>query len=154
MHIGWQVKDSVRLLEKPYAGLVGEIRYIFRSWVFVYSRTHAENAGVLVAKSRQLAKVGATGVGGIGGEGAESQQSRPPVIQRVNGPGGFRRPGGGSGGGGKDSLFADRALIGKTARIVAVSRLCLWACVSRPVSRQSLNGLSCLVWYFSMCRAP
>ena len=102
----------MRFLEKPYSGIVGEIKYIYRSWVFVYCRTHVENAGMLVSKSRQLAQVGGTATKKVG----ESQPpSRPPTVQPVTGGRSANRRGG-------HGQF-DRSIIGKTARIVAVCLL-------------------------------
>ncbi|KAL5112988.1 Transcription elongation factor SPT5 [Taenia crassiceps] len=104
-----QIKDSVRFLEKPYTGIVGEIKYIYRSWVFVYCRTHVENAGILVSKSRQLAQVGGTGNRKDGGL-SFSHSTRPPAVQPLSGQRGCNPRG--------PNQF-DRSIIGKTARIVA-----------------------------------
>lgn len=105
----------MRFLDRPYAGTVGEIRYIYRSWVFVYSRTHVENAGIMVAKSKQVELVGVSR-----NKDGELPSSSRPAVQQL---GGGRR-GGGRGGGGqrrRDGNQVDRSLIGKSARIIAVS---------------------------------
>lgn len=104
----------MRFLDKPYAGIVGEIRYIYRSWVFIYCRTHVENAGILVGKSRQLALIGGSN-NVMKNEGSGAR----PAVQPISG----HRGGGRGGGNRRSGNQIDRSLIGKTARIVAVSFL-------------------------------
>ncbi|KAK6010085.1 hypothetical protein OSTOST_24923, partial [Ostertagia ostertagi] len=44
----------------------GEIKHVYRSWVFVFSRKHTENGGMLVCKARHLLLIGARAGAGRG----------------------------------------------------------------------------------------
>lgn len=113
-----QIKDTVRFLDKPYAGLTGEVKYLYRSWAFVYCRTHLENAGMLVAKARQVALVG-TNSGGAAVNQAGASNAPSSMVQALAGS---RPTGGGFGGGNRRGPNNnDSKMVGKTARIVAVS---------------------------------
>lgn len=37
----------------------GEIKHIYRTWVFLYSRKHSSHGGIFVCKARHLALIGA-----------------------------------------------------------------------------------------------
>lgn len=110
-----QLKQTVRLLEKPNCGLIGEVKHLYRSWAFIYSRTHLENAGLVVAKTRQLAVLNSTQSAG--------DQSRPNDVRTITPITGLRSAAGGDnsiGGRGRGDRM-ERKLVGKTARIVQVS---------------------------------
>ncbi|KAA3674412.1 transcription elongation factor SPT5 [Paragonimus westermani] len=108
-----QLKQTVRLLEKPYCGLVGEVKHLYRSWAFIYSRTHLENAGLVVAQTRQLAVLNSTQT--------PEQQRGLDEFRTITPIGGAGNVGpedvGGPGGRGRGDR-TERKLIGKTARIV------------------------------------
>ncbi|XP_066991962.2 transcription elongation factor SPT5-like [Anabrus simplex] len=53
-----QVKDRVKVIDGPHLGQSGEIKHIYRSNVFIYSREYIENGGVFVCKSKHLQLVG------------------------------------------------------------------------------------------------
>ncbi|KAL3318540.1 Transcription elongation factor SPT5 [Cichlidogyrus casuarinus] len=98
-----QSKDSVTFTEKPHLGMGGEVKHIYRSWAFVYCRTHLENSGILVVKARQLTLVGAPTV---------TAQTKP--TRGVSGPQQAR-----NGSAPRYKAVIDKKLFGKTARIVA-----------------------------------
>lgn len=110
----------MRFLDKPYAGTVGEIRYIYRSWIFVYCRTYPENSGMMVGKSKQVALIGGSNTNNeANSDTAAGSSGSRPAIQQLAG----NRRGGGRGGGGNrrgGGNQVDRSLIGKSARIIAV----------------------------------
>ncbi len=93
--------------------MTGEVKYLYRSWAFVYCRTHLENAGMIVAKSRQVAQVGGSSNQAANAAGG----GKAPAVQALAGSRG--NPGGGGQRRGNDN--SERKMIGKTARIVAVS---------------------------------
>uniref|UniRef100_A0A0R3TFV4 Spt5-NGN domain-containing protein n=1 Tax=Rodentolepis nana TaxID=102285 RepID=A0A0R3TFV4_RODNA len=134
------VKDTVRFLDKPYTGIVGEIRYIYRSWVFVYCRTYPENSGMMVAKSKQVALVGGGNTNSEkNSDGASASSGGRPAIQHLAGS---RRGGRGSfgnrrGGGGNQ---VDRSLIGKSARIIAPCYV-----FSSAILQGTLKGLTGII---------
>uniref|UniRef100_A0A0X3PF05 Transcription elongation factor SPT5 n=1 Tax=Schistocephalus solidus TaxID=70667 RepID=A0A0X3PF05_SCHSO len=109
-----QVKDSVRFLEKPYVGMGGDVKYLYRSWAFVYCRTHLENSGIIVVKARQLAQVGGSTQSGATAPGSVALPGGRPPVQALNGT---NR--GGSAGNRRGGDRVERSMVGKTARIVA-----------------------------------
>ncbi|VDM54729.1 unnamed protein product [Angiostrongylus costaricensis] len=59
-----QCKDIVKIIDGPFAKKneeerQGEIKHVYRSWVFVFSRKNLENGGVIVCKARHLLLIGA-----------------------------------------------------------------------------------------------
>ncbi|VDL95734.1 unnamed protein product, partial [Schistocephalus solidus] len=108
------VKDSVRFLEKPYVGMGGDVKYLYRSWAFVYCRTHLENSGIIVVKARQLAQVGGSTQSGATAPGSVALPGGRPPVQALNGT---NR--GGSAGNRRGGDRVERSMVGKTARIVA-----------------------------------
>ncbi|OON21811.1 Supt5 repeat protein, partial [Opisthorchis viverrini] len=105
-----QVKQTVRLLEKPHCGLIGEVKHLYRSWAFIYSRTHLENAGLVVAQTRQLAVLNST-------QNAPEQQKAVNDFRTITPLNGARNVGFEHDGRGRGDRM-ERKLIGKTARIV------------------------------------
>jgi len=51
-------KDIVNVIDGPHSGSLVEIRHLYRSFVFLHSRTHLENGGIFVCKSKQLRLAG------------------------------------------------------------------------------------------------
>lgn len=100
----------------------GEVKYLYRSWAFIYCRTHLENSGMIVAKARQLAQIGGNS-SAPANSGFAVPGARTNSVQALNGTG---RGGGGQrgrgGGGQRGGQRPERNMIGKTAKIVAVSR--------------------------------
>lgn len=60
-----QCKDMVKIIDGPFAAKKneeekqGEIKHVYRSWVFVFSRKNLENGGIVVCKARHLLLIGA-----------------------------------------------------------------------------------------------
>jgi transcription elongation factor SPT5 len=48
------VNDTVTVVDGPNATLSGQIKHVFRSFVFIYSRTYPEHGGVFVCRARHL----------------------------------------------------------------------------------------------------
>uniref|UniRef100_A0A1I8HYD8 Transcription elongation factor SPT5 n=1 Tax=Macrostomum lignano TaxID=282301 RepID=A0A1I8HYD8_9PLAT len=129
-----QPKEVVKIAEGPHSGYQGEVRHIFRSWAFVYCRTHSENGGIVVARTRHLQRAGggtsAARVGG-GGGGPPKPLSQPfasPIHPMSGGGGGVGAPAMDTGGRGRGfrsasaaaaaaAAAADRGLIGQTVRV-------------------------------------
>ncbi|VDL69227.1 unnamed protein product [Nippostrongylus brasiliensis] len=144
-----QCKDVVKIIDGPFAAKKneeekqGEIKHVYRSWVFVYSRKHTENGGMLVCKARHLLLIGAR---------ANAGRVELPSMNRLSSPNPFASPRhngsatpahsssqsvsgysvggktpnhvgnlagfGGSGmGGGANKVRRDNAIIGKSVRI-------------------------------------
>ncbi|VDP49355.1 unnamed protein product, partial [Heligmosomoides polygyrus] len=143
-----QCKDMVKIIDGPFAAKKneeekqGEIKHVYRSWVFVYSRKHTENGGMLVCKARHLLLIGARAGSGRGDMPAMNRlsMSSPNPFQspRHNGSAtpahsssqsvsgysaGGKTPnhvagfGGPGMGGGANKVRRDNAIIGKSVRI-------------------------------------
>ncbi|KAI6224133.1 Transcription elongation factor SPT5 [Aphelenchoides besseyi] len=116
---------------------VGEIKYIFRSAVFAYSRKYTQNSGIFVCRSKMVTLLGANNAPAVtettnasfldglksprhslGGGGALNPGATPSVHSSAfsqNGrTGGF---GGGRGGANMGAPRRDTSIIGKTVRI-------------------------------------
>ncbi|ESO00069.1 hypothetical protein HELRODRAFT_192720 [Helobdella robusta] len=117
-----RVKDIVKVIDGPHSGRQGEIRHLFRSFAFIYSRKHIETSGIFVCKTRNLvvadgSKTSSAGPinGGMGGMFV-------PMSPRLSSP---AHPGGGSGGrggrgrGGHNMIEKkNKSLIGRSVRII------------------------------------
>ncbi|KAL6739230.1 hypothetical protein Aduo_012706 [Ancylostoma duodenale] len=144
-----QCKDMVKIVDGPFAAKKneeekqGEIKHVYRSWVFVYSRKHVENSGMLVCKARHLLLIGAR---------SGATRSEMPTMNRLgmSSPNPFQSPkhngsatpahsssqsvsgysvggrtpnhvagfgGPGMGGGGANKVRRDNSIIGKSVRI-------------------------------------
>lgn len=68
-----QVGDTVRVVDGPHASAhaTGQIKHIFRTYVFLFSRTHPDNGGIFVCRARHLLLAGAqTAAAGQAGAGS------------------------------------------------------------------------------------
>ncbi|CAH8588752.1 unnamed protein product [Schistosoma curassoni] len=108
-----QLKQTVRLLEKPHCGLIGEVKHLYRSWAFIYCRTHLENAGLVVAKTRQLSAL-TTSQGG----NEQSNTENGISMKTITPISGARNFGGNNEGGRGKGSRNERQLVGRTALIV------------------------------------
>ena len=108
-----QINDIVKAVDGPHTGEHGEMRHLYRNYAFLYNKTHIENGGIFVCKTRHLLlaggskanSIGSSSVGGVGGLGFMSPRLSSPahpgsVSERSGGFGGGG--GGGPGGGGAD----------------------------------------------------
>lgn len=111
-----QSKDIVKVVDGPHSGRQGQIRHVFRSYIFLHSRLMTENGGMFVCRARHVVLAG--------GKRADSTQSSPGLSgmmsPRISSPmhpssGGQGR--GGAYGGGPPRVQRDRTLIGQTVRI-------------------------------------
>ena len=124
-----QRKDVVKVVEGPHAGRQGEIRHLFRNYVFLHSRMMTENGGIFVCLSRHLVLAGGSKSSGnttssfspvLSGFGVcmSPRISSTPQYSGGRGRGGGRGGGGGGmGRGGGSNVGRDRDLIGKTVKI-------------------------------------
>lgn len=65
-----QKRDIVRVVDGSSPDSQGEVRHIYKNFIFLYSRMVLENGGVFVVKSQHLEGVGGAGsVGSISGGG-------------------------------------------------------------------------------------
>nr|CAH8858099.1 unnamed protein product [Trichobilharzia regenti] len=108
-----QLKQTVRLLDKPYCGLIGEVKHLYRSWAFIYCRTHLENAGLVVAKTRQISVL-TTSQGGNDTQANNEAGVPVKTITPIGGGGARNNTEGGRGRGNRN----ERQLVGRTALIV------------------------------------
>uniref|UniRef100_A0A5S6QVE8 Transcription elongation factor SPT5 n=1 Tax=Trichuris muris TaxID=70415 RepID=A0A5S6QVE8_TRIMR len=46
--------DAVNVIDGPHAGMKGDIKHVYRSYVFVHSKTFPRNGGLFVCRSRHL----------------------------------------------------------------------------------------------------
>ncbi|KAK3743846.1 hypothetical protein QZH41_011853, partial [Actinostola sp. cb2023] len=53
-----QVKDIVKVIDGPHLGQQGEIKHLYRSFAFIYSKMIIENSGIIVCKTRQIVLAG------------------------------------------------------------------------------------------------
>ncbi|XP_031557165.1 transcription elongation factor SPT5-like [Actinia tenebrosa] len=122
-----QVKDIVKVMDGPHAGQQGEIRHLYRSFAFIYSKMIIENSGIIVCKTRHLSLAGGgrattNTFGGFGTFAPSSPRIMSPARDTSGGGsmrGGLRSPrmgvggrGRGRGRGGRDS-----SIISQTVRI-------------------------------------
>jgi len=137
------VGDIVNVIDGPFTNRQGQIKHLYRHFVFIYSRTLTENGGLFVSKARNLllaggqSKISSTALNPINApymsprvisspsphapsSGSSSIHSNSPAST------GGRTPtstGGGGGGGTKtpfstlNNIRRDTSLIGQTVRI-------------------------------------
>ncbi|XP_037068165.1 transcription elongation factor SPT5-like, partial [Pollicipes pollicipes] len=91
-----QRRDIVKVIDGPHSGRQGEIKHLFRSFAFLYSRMMLENGGIFVCRTRHLVLAGGSkGVGtSAGGAGFMSPRLSSPAH-----PTGGGAAGAGGGGG-------------------------------------------------------
>uniref|UniRef100_A0A6G1S9P1 Transcription elongation factor SPT5 n=1 Tax=Aceria tosichella TaxID=561515 RepID=A0A6G1S9P1_9ACAR len=120
-----QVKDQVTVIEGPFKGKSATVKHIYRSFVFLHSKTVMENGGMFVCKSRLLQVVGSTGNRGVTTGFANPSMNpgfmspriasphHPSANKNVDPAGTMMAPGAF---GGRDRN--SQALIGKTIKII------------------------------------
>ncbi|CAH3030076.1 unnamed protein product [Porites evermanni] len=118
-----QVRDIVKVIEGPHAGLQGEIKHLYRSFAFLSSKMVIENGGMLVCKTKQLVLAGGgkaiSNTLGISGFAPASPRITSPAREGAGGGAGGRgAPRGGMGRGrGRGRGGRDMSLISQTVRI-------------------------------------
>uniref|UniRef100_A0A915IPM2 Transcription elongation factor SPT5 n=1 Tax=Romanomermis culicivorax TaxID=13658 RepID=A0A915IPM2_ROMCU len=111
-------------------GLQGTIKHLYRSYVFINSRTYSENGGTFVARARHVLSAGAKSHGTVSdGYGNLTPFMSSPGFMKSPQHSGGNKPspnmspgpmsgfGGGGAGGNRDSVRRDNSLIGKCVRI-------------------------------------
>ncbi|XP_068702308.1 transcription elongation factor SPT5-like [Montipora capricornis] len=118
-----QVRDIVKVIEGPHAGLQGEIKHLYRSFAFLSSKMVIENGGMLVCKTKHLVLAGGgkavSNTLGISGFAPASPRITSPARDGGGGGAGGRgAPRGGMGRGrGRGRGGRDMSLISQTVRI-------------------------------------
>ncbi|XP_078367088.1 LOW QUALITY PROTEIN: transcription elongation factor SPT5-like [Oculina patagonica] len=118
-----QVRDIVKVIEGPHAGLQGEIKHLYRSFAFLSSKMVIENGGILVCRTKHLVLAGggkaASNTLGISGFAPASPRITSPAREGAGGGAGGRgAPRGGMGRGrGRGRGGRDMSLISQTVRI-------------------------------------
>ncbi|XP_044014495.1 transcription elongation factor SPT5-like [Aphidius gifuensis] len=109
-----QVKDIVKVIDGPHSGEKGEIKHLFQSFVFLYSRTYVQNGGIFICKTRHLQLDGGMKIT------PSYKLSTGYMSPRISSPspaGNYRRGGGGRGSGRGGMPGRDRTVIGQTVKI-------------------------------------
>ena len=94
-------------------GTQGEIKFIWRHFLFLFNRCHGENGGIFVAKARNTLLAGAQKLSSDIPAGASSPRLASPSRSPSRSP--ARSPSYGRGGGRRDKR--DQDFIGKTVRV-------------------------------------
>ncbi|CDW52049.1 Transcription elongation factor SPT5 [Trichuris trichiura] len=123
--------DAVNVIDGPHAGMKGDIKHVYRSYIFVHSKTFPRNGGLFVCRSRHLLLAGA--------KPRDANDSRKNVIFTATGPVGLTTPafgtnnrmkekrdgivgsmtpGQGEGRGGRSYVHRNKSLIGKSVKII------------------------------------
>ncbi|KAL1117370.1 hypothetical protein AAG570_004696, partial [Ranatra chinensis] len=108
-----QKRDIVKVVDGPHSGRGGEIKHLYRNYVFLYSRMYLDNGGIFVCKTRHVSLAGG---------------NKTTIAGPING--GFMSPrisspmhptGGGGRGRGRDmgGVRRDKELIGTTIKITS-----------------------------------
>jgi transcription elongation factor SPT5 len=103
-------KDIVKVIKGSHIGKQGEIRHVYRGFVFIHARDTLENGGIIVSRSKDLELASSTG-NAQALSGLQSPRLSSPHPHR-GGRGGHR-----GGGGGRKFNSRDNSIIGKTVKI-------------------------------------
>lgn len=109
-----QRKDIVKVVDGVHSGRKGEVKHLYRNFVFLFSQVYLEHGGIFVCKTRHVSLAGGnrTPVAGpINGN--------YPMSPRISSP--MHPQGGGRGRGGRGGagVRRDRDLIGVTIKITS-----------------------------------
>ncbi|XP_011410252.2 PREDICTED: transcription elongation factor SPT5-like [Amphimedon queenslandica] len=107
-------KDIVRVVKGTHIGKQGEVKHVYKGYVFIHARNVMENGGVIVTRSKDLELAGSTS-NAQALTGFQSPRLASPSPHRGGGRG---RGGRGGGGGGGRFNTRDTSLIGKTVKII------------------------------------
>ncbi|XP_075228601.1 transcription elongation factor subunit Spt5 [Lycorma delicatula] len=114
-----QKRDIVEVVDGPHSGRGGEIKHLYRSFAFLYSRLYLDNGGIFVCKTRHLQLAGGnktnSNISPV--SGYMSPRISSPFHPGSGGGRGRGGRGGGGGGGGGGGVRRDRDLIGQTIKI-------------------------------------
>ncbi|XP_013417126.1 transcription elongation factor SPT5 [Lingula anatina] len=112
-----QVKDIVKVIDGPHSGRQGQIKHLYRSYAFLYSRMMTDNGGIFVCRTRHLVLAGGSKVTSTGPMLAGYMSPRLSSPAHPSGGGGGAGGPGGAGRG-RGTSNRDRGLIGQTVRII------------------------------------
>lgn len=103
------VGDMVKVQDGPHSGHQGQVKHIFRAFVFLHSRLVAENSGMFVCRARHISVAGKT-------SSSPSNILSGSMSPRIASP---KHPSQGGAGRGRmsDGSMRNRKLIGQTVRI-------------------------------------
>ncbi|XP_063989412.1 transcription elongation factor SPT5-like [Diachasmimorpha longicaudata] len=116
-------RDIVKIIDGPHTGRGGEIKHLYRSFAFVYSRLYVDNGGIYVCKTRYLQLAGGAKNNSSSGSGLGFMS--PRISSPMHPSSGGGRGGGGGGGGGRGrgrgggghGMRRELDLIGSTIKI-------------------------------------
>ncbi|XP_035670800.1 transcription elongation factor SPT5-like [Branchiostoma floridae] len=114
-----QVRDIVKVIDGQHSGRQGEVKHLYRSYAFLYSKMMTDNGGMFVVRSRHVVLAGGSRPSNtttvMGGFAPMSPRLSSP--QHPSSGGGDRGGGGGGQGRGRGRARRDMELIGQTVRI-------------------------------------
>ncbi|XP_073975889.1 transcription elongation factor subunit Spt5 [Rhodnius prolixus] len=115
-----QKRDMVNVIDGIHNGRKGEVKHLYRNYVFLYSNQILEHGGIFVCKTRHIQLAGGNKAVDNGGmmNGFAGYQS-PRISSPMHPQSGAASPRGGRGGRGTGvaGIRRDRDLIGKTIKI-------------------------------------
>jgi transcription elongation factor SPT5 len=118
--------DTVNVLDGPFTNRQGQIKHIYRHFVFIICRTLTENGGLFVCKARNLLLSGGTSKISYvpSSNPINAPYMSPRIVSSPSSSSGDRTPNSTIGGGGIKQPFSslnnirrDASLIGQTVRI-------------------------------------
>ncbi|KRY61253.1 Transcription elongation factor SPT5 [Trichinella britovi] len=114
------VGDVLKVIDGPNKGLQGEVKHLYRSYLFMYSTTHHKDGGMFVCRARHVLTLG---LNTFGEEGKKEYSSSPRGVLRSP-----MHPGGGGAAArgqmstpyyiGRGRVCRDYGAIGKSVRII------------------------------------
>ncbi|BET00579.1 Transcription elongation factor [Nesidiocoris tenuis] len=113
-----QRRDMVNVIDGMHNGRKGEVKHIYRNYVFLYSNQHLEHGGIFVCKTRHIQLAGGNKAAdslSLTNTGFMSPRISSPM--HPSGGGGRGGRGGRGGAGGGMGGRRERELVGKTIRI-------------------------------------
>lgn len=110
-----EVKDIVKVIDGPHAGEKGEIKHLFQSFVFLYSRTYVKNGGIFICKTKHVQLDGGMKV--TTSCKISAGYMSPRISSSSPSAGSYRRGGGYRGGGRGGMPGRDRTVINQTVKI-------------------------------------
>ncbi|KRZ72634.1 Transcription elongation factor SPT5 [Trichinella papuae] len=114
------VGDVLKVIDGPNKGLQGEVKHLYRSYLFMYSTAHHKDGGMFVCRARHVLTLG---LNTFGEEGRKEYSSSPRGVLRSP-----MHPGGGGAAArgqmstpyyiGRGRVCRDYGAIGKSVRII------------------------------------
>ncbi|KHJ40729.1 Supt5 repeat protein [Trichuris suis] len=112
--------DAVNVIDGPHTGMKGDIKHVYRSYIFVHSKTFPRNGGLFVCRSRHLLLAGAKPRDDSAPVGLTTPAfgTNNRMREKRDGIVGSMTPGQGEGRGGRSYVHRNKSLIGKSVKII------------------------------------